>query len=160
MNSVRIEPMGPAGRPALRRLFQLYLHDLSAFEPTSPGADGRFDEGPYLDLYWTQEDRHPFLIKAGDRLAGFVLVREIESGARQIAEFFVLRGERGRGVGRAAALETFERYPGRWEVAQLRDNLPAQAFWRRVVGEYTEGRYLERATDSPPGGVMQLFTTI
>ena len=74
-----------------------------------------------------------------------------------MAEFFVLRGERRRGIGRAAALALFERFGGRWEVAQLRDNGPARAFWRTVITEYTGGRYEERATDSPVPGVKQLF---
>jgi predicted acetyltransferase len=50
-------------------------------------------------------------------------------------------------VGRAAAVALFNRFPGRWEVAQLEANTAAQAFWRRVIGDYTGGDYTERWVD-------------
>jgi pimeloyl-ACP methyl ester carboxylesterase len=71
-------------------------------------------------------------------------------------EFFILRRHRRRGVGTEVARRVFDRYPGKWEVTQLTRNVDAQAFWRRVIGEYTGGRYDERPR--PDGrGVMQCF---
>jgi predicted acetyltransferase len=32
-------------------------------------------------------------------------------------------------------------YPGKWEVRVVRTNLPAKAFWERVISEYSEERY-------------------
>ena len=52
----------------------------------------------------------------------------------------------------------FDTFPGKWEVTQLTSNVEAQKFWRRVIGEYTGGRYEE--TPRPDGrGVMQRFDT-
>ena len=52
----------------------------------------------------------------------------------------------------------FDAFPGKWEVTQLASNVEAQKFWRRVIGEYTGGRYEE--TPRPDGrGVMQRFDT-
>lgn len=65
-------------------------------------------------------------------------------------EFFVLRKHRRHGVGTAVAREMFRRFPGRWRVAQTPRNTGAQAFWRKVIGEYTGGRYTE-ATPADPG---------
>jgi predicted acetyltransferase len=148
-----------AERTLLSRLWQLYLHDLSAYEATAPGPDGLFDPGPYFDRYWSEDDRHPLLIEADGRVVGFALVRRLDDDTHEMAEFFVLRGERRRGIGRAAARAVFERFPGRWRVAQMRDNVPSHAFWRTVVAEVTGGNYVEVDTDSPPGGRMQVFSS-
>jgi predicted acetyltransferase len=52
----------------------------------------------------------------------------------------------------------FDAFPGKWEVTQLARNVEAQTFWRRVIGEYTRGRYVEQPR--PDGrGVMQRFDT-
>jgi predicted acetyltransferase len=64
-----------------------------------------------------------------------------------VVEFFVMRKYRRRGAGARVASSVFERFPGGWEVRIDRDNLPAQAFWRRVVGDVTGGRYDERVFD-------------
>jgi predicted acetyltransferase len=64
---------------------------------------------------------------------------------RSVAEFFVLRNYRGKGVGRAGALRTFSSFPaGPWVVGQTPQNLPAQRFWRRVIAEATGGAVRER----------------
>src|SRR5213594_868785 len=92
--------------------------------------------------------------------AAFVLVRDAAhfagEGTRDISEFFIVRRHRRRGVGTEVARRVFDRYPGKWEVTQLTRNVYAQAFWRRVIGAYTGGRYEERPR--PDGrGVMQRF---
>ena len=43
----------------------------------------------YIELYWTQEKRHPYILKCDGKLAGFVLERFNENGMNEIAEFFV-----------------------------------------------------------------------
>jgi len=60
---------------------------------------------------------------------------------RFLGAFFVARAYRRRGVGAVAAHQIFDRFPGRWQVLQIRANPAAQAFWRRVIGDYTGGRY-------------------
>ena len=53
----------------------------------------------------------------------------------------------------------FDRYRGRWEVRELRNNLPAQAFWRAIIGRYTGGRLpsARSAEDRPERGPAQFF---
>ena len=58
-----------------------------------------------------------------------------------MAEFFVLRKFRRRGIGRLAAHQLFARYPGLWRVYQEAGNLPAQSFWREVVSRYTHNQF-------------------
>lgn len=84
----------------------------------------------------------PFLIRADGALAGFVLIHRGSqvSGAADVwdvAELFVLRGYRRRGVGVRAAHAAWRALAGRWEVRLQERNLAALAFWRRAVGELT-----------------------
>ena len=79
-----------------------------------------------------------YFIKLGEELVGFALLR---SGSRltnasevmDMAEFFVLRGQRGKGMGRSAAHAVFRAFPRAWEVRVRRTNVAAMHFWSRVV---------------------------
>lgn len=64
-----------------------------------------------------------------------------EANPHNIAEFFVMRKYRQKGVGKAAAEKIFDQFPGGWEISQWSNNLPAQKFWQKVVAGYTDGNY-------------------
>jgi len=64
-------------------------------------------------------------------------------GTHSIGEFFILKKYRRQGVGRVVAHQVFDLFPGRWSVGQIENNCPAQAFWRKVISEYTHGDYQE-----------------
>jgi predicted acetyltransferase/quercetin dioxygenase-like cupin family protein len=138
----------------LAHLLQLYLHEIApvAHGGWNPiGSDGRYAY-PWLEQYGTDPGRAAFLIEVDGALAGFVLVNQHEvvdnwSPAHSIAEFFVLPRYRGRGVGETAARLAFDRFPGKWQVAQDTPNVAAQAFWRATVGGYTQGRFETRTLD-------------
>ncbi len=148
----------------LRHLIELYGYDFSEFTKWDVDEHGLFGY-KYLDQYWTEADRHPFLIRASGRLAGFVLVRTGDSSSqepvRSMAEFFVLRKFRRQGVGREVARRIFDMFPGRWSVPQVEDNYPAQVFWRKVISEYTSGEFEEEHLQSREAkrGIVQKFRT-
>src|SRR5262249_54471616 len=128
-----------ADRTTIRNLLQLYLHDFSEVLPRAPDRDGTFSYR-HLDSYWVDEWRTPFLIIADGELAGFALVstRSVITGAADVtdmAEFFVVRGLRRHGVGRAAARLLFARFPGTWEVRVLEDYAAARAFWTASIND-------------------------
>ena len=50
-----------------------------------------------------------------------------------VAEFFVIRGARGKGVGAAAAHALLAAFPGRWEIRVRQTNPLAKRFWGRVA---------------------------
>jgi len=90
-------------RPVLRHLIDLYAYDFSEQLGLDVEEDGRFAFGD-LTPYWTDPARHPFLVRAEGRLAGFVLVHDRSrltgaAGIHDMAEFFVLRKYRRQGVG-------------------------------------------------------------
>lgn len=125
----------------LRNLLELCLHDYSEFNGKDVNEHGPFDYS-YLDHYWTEAGRYPFLVRVEDKLAGFVLVRDLAiAGGEplwQMAEFFILRKYRRQGVGRSVAHQVFDRFEGKWEVTHEEGNLPAREFWTKVMGDYSE----------------------
>ena len=55
-------------------LMQLYTYELSSFEDETTNfqlqENGLFKLSKYIDLYWTQEGRHPYILKCNEKLAG------------------------------------------------------------------------------------------
>lgn len=146
----QVVPAGRSDRAVIQRLLELYRHDFSEFDGSDVDEHGEFGYA-YLDRYWVEQERHPFLFKVDDKWAGFALVR---SGPPvDMAEFFVLRKFRRCGIGREAARILFESFPGPWRVRQQRSNPGATAFWRKAI----PFRYVERMTDEE---VIQEFTTL
>ncbi len=133
---IQLQPAQVEDKPVLQHLLQLYLHDCSEFNRKNIDEHGLFDY-PYLDYYWTEPGRYPFLVRVEGKLAGFVLVRQLELDAAeplwQMAEFFILRKYRQQGIGQRVAHQVFDQFEGRWQVTQEKDNLPAQRFWKRVI---------------------------
>jgi predicted acetyltransferase len=73
-----------------------------------------------------------------------------------MAEFFIARPWRRRGIGTQAVRLLFDRFDGRWLISEHVRNIAAVNFWRRVVSAYTRGQYQERSVD---GEVHQRFVS-
>jgi len=121
----------------LANLFELYVHDFSELVHVQLEPHGRFDI-PIDERWWNDSGHHPFLIWSGEELCGFVLARRgsrvtDDPSALDVAEFFVVRGARRRGIGRAAVQALLASLPGSWEVRVRRNNLAALAFWQRAL---------------------------
>jgi len=139
-----------ADREWLTNVYPFYLHDLSEFDDGYYHLDERGRWMPdHLPSWLDELGDHPLiLVESGERV-GAALVNEAPSphvgaGANfRMAEFFVLRAHRGRGIGRRAVFALLDRFPGVWEISELPRNEPAIRFWRRVIGEYSGGRFRE-----------------
>ncbi len=150
--------------PTFRNLFQFYIYEFSRFMRWPVTYSGRFIEVD-LDGCWSDENRHPYLIRVDRQLAGFAIVDGYATSelsgdpdVRQMSEFFVLAALRRQGVGSQAAATLFDRFPGRWEVRQLAQNADAVAFWRAVLARYTDGRFTEKVFDDQRlRGTAQFF---
>jgi predicted acetyltransferase len=139
-------------KSVLRNLLNLYLYDLSEFNGMDANEHGLY-EYPRLDQYWYDDTCHPLYIRVDGRLAGFVLVHHydlLNERRHVVSEFFVMRKYRRRGVGTKAARLVFEAFPGPWEVSELPENEPSQAFWRRVIATVTKGAYGETVVHGRP----------
>lgn len=128
-------------------LMQLYTYELSFFEDETTNfqllENGLFKLSKYIDLYWKEKERHPFILKCNGELAGFVLQRYNEMGMNEIAEFFILNKYRKLGAGTFMANEIFKKYKGKWELRTLLKNKRAQDFWRKIIKNITNGNYEE-----------------
>src|SRR5580658_4183051 len=133
--TLQVIPAAPEQAPVLQNLLELYAHDFSEFRDLDLGEDGRFGYQS-LALYWSEPDRHPFLLRVAGKLAGLVLVTR-EDAVWDMTEFFVVRGCRGRGIGLQAAHEIWRRFPGTWQVRVMQANVPAHRFWAGAISKFT-----------------------
>lgn len=149
--SVQCSPAGPEDHQRLLALLQLYAYDFSEILPLEVAEDGRFHV-PSVTANLTDPDHHAFLIRVDSRLAGFALVRPSsyltgDAGVFDMAELFVMRRHRHRGVGEHVASWLFDRFRGPWEVRQRAENQAATAFWRRTIFRYADGQFEELLLD-------------
>jgi len=160
VDDITLIPASPAERPILENLMHLYLYDFTEYTGEDADEQGRFTD-EHLPKYWVEPNRYPFLVKVNDHPAGFALVRAVPdpiSGklTYHMAEFFIMRKYRRRKIGRHVAFSIFDRFPGHWHVEQEEKNLPAQSFWRKIIGEYTGGRF-EEFRQAPHHHPYQVF---
>jgi|GEM_PF-166095 Predicted acetyltransferase len=129
----------------LRQLIELYEYDFSEFNDADVNASGLYGY-TYLDHYWTEEKRSAYFVKVDRQYAGFVLVNDytykmVDEDARSIAEFFIMRKYRRRGIGKLVAAKVFDTYKGTWVVLQHGNNAASYRFWTHTINEYTGGSY-------------------
>lgn len=157
---VLIEKLPYEKKLVLNHLMELYNYDFSEFEDTDVNDFGLYGY-EYIDHYWTDEGRYPYIIKVDGKIAGFVLVRNIginSHGEKQysIAEFFVLKKYRRKSVGKRVAFEIFNTFHGEWKIGQIENNIPANRFWINVISEYTGGNF-EEIREEEWEGPIQIF---
>lgn len=141
--------------PIVANLIELYAHDFSEFHDLEIGPDGKFGYAP-LPLYWSDPDRHPFLVRMDGKWTGFVLVKR-ESSVWDMAEFFVVRGCRRRGIGTVIAHDMWKRFRGPWEVRVMLSNRSGLHFWERAISEFA-GQAVQPISVEKAGKSWQLFS--
>lgn len=155
-----VSPAAFEEKVLIRRMMELYNYDFSEFDGADLDAHGTYGYD-YLDHYWVEAGRHPFIVRVDGKLAGFVLVSRhtlVVPDGHAISEFFILRKYRRRGIGQQVAFGVFDRFPGPWEVREIAANVPAQRFWRRVIDRYTAGAFTEtRLASEAWDGPVQTF---
>ncbi len=112
---------------------------------------------------WFHDDRcTAFLVLREQEPVGFAVVQRSLSSSEEpkrsyrLTEFFIRKPFRSKGVGRGAAMLIFARYAGEWTVAEQSRNPGAIRFWRRVVTEFTNGKFREK---SGQGEIAHQFTS-
>lgn len=148
-------------QPILENLLELYIHDFSEFHHVELGVDGRFGYRN-ISQYWREPGRYPFLVRMSDKWAGFVLVKRGSelSGNESVwdmAEFFVVRGYRRRGVGTEIAHEVWRQLPGSWEVRVMESNHAVLHFWEHAITMFT-GEPIHSARFEKSGKPWHIFS--
>ena len=146
-------------KSVLSRLLELYQYDLSEVWPQTLNSHGEY--GFAVDRYLRNPMLRAYLFQVDGSYAGFGLVDPdvtLPENQYWMGQFFVMKRYRRAGVGSRGARFIFDSLPGKWEVGQMALNLPARAFWRRTIAEYTHGRFVEHELhDERWDGFLQCF---
>ena len=172
LRGLRVERLRYREADVLGRLYDAYLEELVVVGASyRRGADGRWEYrppggkwGPDHLPYWIGAgDEHVVLLfRLGGAVVGFGMIGLrpavwMSAGTDAcLAEFYVVPASRRRGVGEAAARRILRRWRGRWEISEVAGNAPAIAFWRRMIGRFTHGRFEEVEVR---GGIIQRFSS-
>jgi predicted acetyltransferase len=158
--SIEVSPALITDKSIIQQMMELFRHDLSEFEDLDLDENGYFGYR-YLDYYWIESDRYPFIVKVDGKLAGFGLVNQhtyLPTSQYSVAEFFILRKYRRRGIGRQVAGNIFDRFAGRWEISILPTNVIALRFWREVIKSYRSEKYTETVVEIQ--GCQKVFVLV
>ena len=114
--NVEVRQAAEAEQTQIEELLNDYLAELSQHREICAGATS-VAEYRYLKDYWSDNNRFPFTLWANCELVGFAFVRRIEEeqpATFQVAEFFIKPKYRRCGIGRAAVVNIWQKFPGRW----------------------------------------------
>ena len=160
--SVRDARASPSDRLWIENVYRDYLDDLAPLNtgifPILPEVGHR--EPDQISRWFADSGSYPLVILKSMVAVGFAMVGRAAAIAGRpdvdyrMAEFFIARSERRRGIGQTAVQIILHRYAGRWEINEYLRNPVAVNFWRRVVAAHTRGDYQEKIVN---GEVRHLF---
>lgn len=135
--------------PTLQNMGRFYVYDMSEYMGHQAGweipEDGLY-ECIEFKKYWEDSNSFPFLVRYENEIVGFAIIDKKGSDATidfNMAQFFVLRKFKHKGVAREIARRCFDKFPGTWEVMVMPGNEGAYRFWRSTIKKYTGDRYEE-----------------
>ena len=136
--------------PCIQNLARFYVYDLSRTcgfisKDWAAPKDGLYESFDYK-CYFEEKDRHPYLIKVNDELAGFMLIHKEGTCSKtdwNMGEFFILAKFQGKGIGFKAAKEIWTLFPGNWEDSVIPENTPALKFWRKSIKSFSNNQFCE-----------------
>lgn len=121
----------------VRNLYQFYAYESSDWEQEDVELDGRFyihDE--HLLRYWQEPQWSANLLLVDGFIAGFLLIERSDLpgiDALELADLFILKKYRRRGIGRAVAAQMLMSAEHAWLVRFYYQDETAAAFWRSVL---------------------------
>lgn len=148
-NKIDLVPASLSDYPLIQNMGRFYVYDMTEYMGYENGweipADGLFE---CIDFkkYWEDSNASPFIIKINNEIAGFVIIDKKGSDSEidfNVAQFFILRKFKNQGYGREVAYQCFDRFRGTWEVMVLPQNKGAYAFWKKIIGDYTDQHFQE-----------------
>jgi predicted acetyltransferase len=160
--SLRDARTNPRDLQWIESVYRDYLDDLGLLNTGIFPALGEIGhrEPDHLQRWLVDRSAALLTILDDQQPAGFAMVARETLASRladfRMAEFFVARSHRRRGVGRSAVRLIFDRFAGRWEILEYSRNPAAVSFWRKVVSAYTHGEFRERSNG---GEVRQYFSS-
>lgn len=153
--TINLIPAVETDYTTLHNLARFYSYDISEFYGDEPGwemeDDGLYGVGIDFKKYFNNKHSFPFLIRYNGELAGFAIIDKdsIDPSAEfNMAQFFILRTYKRKGLGKKAAFQCFEKFKGSWEVHVMPKNEAAYLFWRSIIGEFTANNFSEKIIEN------------
>ena len=152
---IHIRTVKKSEEAMLHNHMQFYIYEFSKYIPEIKLEDDCTYKPFELSQYWEEKTHHAFFICLDAKIIGFTFI-ENDQDTNRVLEFFVLASYQSKGVGKAAARKLFESFSGYWKVSQIEKNYPAQAFWRSLISDVTNGEMKE---EYRKGKYIQSFHT-
>ena len=134
---VQIQKVSKKDKSVLSNLLEYYLYDFSEYEQTDVNRHGLFGYS-YMDHYFTDKNRHAYFVLADGNYAGFVLIHDqtlLKDTDMAIAEFFIMRNYRRKGIGRTVLHNVLKEYSGIIEVPVSDKNQNGLKFWESMFND-------------------------
>jgi RimJ/RimL family protein N-acetyltransferase/predicted acetyltransferase len=144
-SEIKLIPAKLADYPIIQNMGRFYVYDMSEYMGWNIPDDGLYE---CIDFkkYWETTDAYPFLIRYRHELVGFAIVDKKGSDATidfNMAQFFILRKFKKKGIGAHVAHLCFNQFKGVWEVMVIPGNESAYRFWRKIITKYTHSHFTE-----------------
>lgn len=152
-SEIKLIPATLNDYPIIQNMGRFYVYDMSEYMGREEGweipEDGLYE---CIDFkkYWEDKNSFPFIVRYKNEIAGFVIVDKKGSTAEidfNMAQFFMLRKFKNKGLGRYIAHQCFKEFPGTWEVMIIPGNEGAYRFWRSTIKNYTNNHFSEYTRD-------------
>lgn len=151
--TVELIQTGPEEAELIRNLYQYYAYESSDWEQEDVEGDGRFyihDE--HLARYWQDPQWSANLLLVDGFIAGFLLIEGSELpgiDALELADLFILKRYRRKGIGRAIATQVLCSGTSNWLVRFYDQDEVSQAFWRTVLDNLPRPVQMLELDDEP-----------
>lgn len=148
---IKLIPAALGDYPVIQNMGRFYVYDMSEYMAWEIPDDGLYE---CIDFkkYWETKDAFPFLIRYRNELAGFVIIDKRGSDDTiefNMAQFFILRKFKRKGIGEYVAHHCFNQFKGTWEVMVIPGNEGAYRFWRSIITKFTNNNFIEYTSGIP-----------
>lgn len=152
-DEIRLIPATLKEYHIIQNMGRFYVYDMSEYLGKETGweipEDGLYE---CIDFkkYWEDKNSFPFLVCHQGEIIGFAIIDKKGSNPEvdfNMAQFFILRKFKNKGIGKFVAHECFKKFPGIWEVMVIPGNEGAYRFWRSIIKNYTNNNFTEYTCD-------------
>lgn len=119
-------------------IYQFYCYDISIEDECDLEESGLYSLcAEYFAQYWINRRWSAHLLRWDGVIAGFALIEASEAldDAQELADVFVLKRFRRRGIAREVALNFMAQRAAVWTVVVFDGAIDAQAFWKSMFKE-------------------------
>ena len=130
--NINLEIVTLEEKEKLKKLLQLYLHDLSLYFPL-PFNSITCEYDYNIDKYFS--DNYAYFIKDNNNILGFILVDDNKNNNYEISEIFVLNNYKRNKIGKESVTKVFNLHRGNWTIKAVPNSIIAESFWKNIVKE-------------------------